>query len=127
MELRRSSDNYLLCNEISRWSGWKPMYNAEVYPTVENVPYFYREGVMLKVQEIRCAFSDGFPGATEDRYWKMVECDRKTRACKFTDSKGATTTVLIYEKQQDEDREEEIRSEDIRYVTLMLAQTRYFA
>lgn len=127
MDLRRKSDNYLLCGEISAWTGWKPMYNSEMQHTVEFIPYFHREGAMLKVQQIRCAFSDQFPGAEEFRYWQLVRADRKTQLCKYLDSRGFTKDCYIYEKNTDEDREQDVRSEDIRYVTVILVEANYYA
>lgn len=126
MELRRKSDGYLLCSEFTEWSGWRAIYPADVSYTIAGVPHRHREGVMLKGQTVRCAFSSGFPGATETRYWATIEADRSQRVCTFRDSRGVTRDVLILEKTPEEERMQDVRSEDIRYVTLLIVENRYY-
>lgn len=121
-EIRRASDNVLLCDEIVGWSGWLPHYNAPVLETVNFIPYVQPIGVAIELQTVKALFADHYPGATMTKFRALWQAHRFSKALTFTDLTGDTRRCFIYSPITEDsiERWEEVPTKTILRVDVVL-------
>lgn len=124
MELRRKSDNLVLCDAIYHWSGWHPYAESPVKETITGMPVeFSQDRALVKVTTAHCAF--GFEGsvATDARYWEVVRLHRRKQFLVFRDRFGVETDVRALVVPAGEVAEE-VHHKTLRRVEITLVDPR---
>ncbi len=127
MEIRRASDDVLLCNVVMEWSGWDYDYAAPVIRTVTGVPYIQPIGVAIELQELTLRFAPDTPGSNENKYRLLVDAHRKGRLLRFRDSEGVWNDCYVYEPltRENSERWKEVRTKDVKMRKCVLLKRGY--